>query len=141
MQLRSGAATGGTAPIRTPPMSPPATSGDDIPEQIQITSQPRQGDNAEMPAVGGLGPRTPTMTPQVYTAGTYVTNLGRTPSEAENSGHPNSFSYLNQITGQQESPVKLEMQDQQVTDPQLHLRFRTNQQIHLSRIRSKQEIH
>ena len=75
MQLRSGATTGGTVTVRTPPRTPPATTEDGIPEQIQITSQPRQGDGAEVPAMGNPGPRTPTMTPQVYTAGTYVAHL------------------------------------------------------------------
>jgi len=63
MQLRSGATTGGTVQVRTPPRTPPATTEVGIPEQIQITSQPRQGDRAEVPAMGGPGPRTPIMTP------------------------------------------------------------------------------
>jgi hypothetical protein len=88
MQLRSGATTGGTVPVRTTP-------GDGIPEQIQIMSQPRQEDGAEVPAGGSPGPRTPTMTPQVYTAGTYAAHLRRTPSEPTNF-RPSQFSFLPQ---------------------------------------------
>jgi len=95
MQLRSGATTGGTVTVRTPPRTPPATTEDGIPEQIEITSQPRQGEGAEVPAVGSPGPRTPTMTPQVYTAGTYVAHLGRTSSEPANF-RPSQFSFLPQ---------------------------------------------
>jgi len=83
MQLRSGATTGGTAPR------------DGIPEQIQIRLQPRQEDGAEVPAGGSPGPRTPTMTPQVYTAGTYAAHLRRTPSEPEKF-RPAQFSCLPQ---------------------------------------------
>ena len=57
MQLRSGATTGGTVPR------------DEVPQQIQFTSQSRQGGGTDAPAEGSPGPRTPTMTPQVYTAG------------------------------------------------------------------------
>jgi hypothetical protein len=83
MQLRSGATTGGTAPR------------DGVPEQIQFTSQPRQGDGNEVPAGESPGPRTPTMTPQVYTAGTYAAHLRRTPSEPANF-RPAQFSFLPQ---------------------------------------------
>jgi hypothetical protein len=83
MQLRSGATTGGTAPR------------DGIPEQIQIRPQPRQEDGAEVPAGGSPGPRTPTMTPQVYTAGTYAAHLRRIPSEPANF-RPAQFSFLSQ---------------------------------------------
>jgi hypothetical protein len=57
--------------------------------------QPRQGKRAEVPAVGSPGPRTPTISPQVYTAGTYVAHLGRTPSEPANF-RPSQFSFLPQ---------------------------------------------
>jgi hypothetical protein len=83
MQLRSGATTGGTAP------------GAGVPEQIQFTSQPRQEDGTDVPAGGSPGPRTPTMTPQVYTAGTYVAHLRRTPSKPANF-RPAQFSFLPQ---------------------------------------------
>jgi hypothetical protein len=88
MQLRSRATTGGTVPVRTTP-------GDGVPEQIQFTSQPRQGDGIEAPAGESPGPRTPTMTPQVYTAGTYAAHLRRTPSEPANF-RPAQFSFLPQ---------------------------------------------
>jgi hypothetical protein len=48
-----------------------------------------------VPAVGSPGPRTPTISPQVYTAGTYVAHLGRTPSEPANF-RPSQFSFLPQ---------------------------------------------
>jgi hypothetical protein len=83
MQLRSGTTTGGTAP----------RGG--VPEQIQFTSQPRQVDGTEVPTGESPGPRTPTMTPQVYTAGTYVAHLRRTPSEPANF-RPAQFSFLPQ---------------------------------------------
>jgi hypothetical protein len=38
MQLRSGATTGGTAPVRTPPRSPSPTPEGGVPDQIEITS-------------------------------------------------------------------------------------------------------
>jgi hypothetical protein len=83
MQLKSGATTGGTAPR------------DGVPQQIQIRSQPSQEDGAEVPTEGSPEPRTPTMTPQVYTAGTYAAHLRRTPSEPANF-RPAQFSYLPQ---------------------------------------------
>jgi hypothetical protein len=88
MLLRSGATTGGTAP-RTPPRSPSPTGGG-VPEQIEITSQQRQEENEEVSA-----PRTPVQSPQVYTAGTYVANFGRSPSEPANF-RPAQFSFLPQ---------------------------------------------
>ena len=66
MQLRSGATTGGTTP----------RGG--IPGQIQIRQQPSQEEGDGLPADGGPGPRTPAMTPQVYTAGTYPAQLKNT---------------------------------------------------------------
>jgi len=81
MQLRSGATTGGTAP----------RGG--IPDQIQIRPQQEDGDG--VPAEGSPGPRTPAMTPQVYTAGTYPAQLRRTPSEPANF-RPAQFSFLSQ---------------------------------------------
>jgi hypothetical protein len=77
MLLRSGATTGGTAP-RTPPRSPSPTGGG-VPAQIEITSPQRQEGNEEDPV-----PRTPIQSPQVYTAGTYVANFERSPSEPAN---------------------------------------------------------
>ncbi len=44
---------------------------------------------------GGPAPRTPAMTPQVYTAGTYPALLRRTPSEPANF-RPAQFSFLSQ---------------------------------------------
>ena len=41
-------------------------------------------------------PRTPAQTPKVYTAGTYVANLGRSPSEPANI-RPSQFSFLPQL--------------------------------------------
>jgi hypothetical protein len=90
MQLRSGATTGGTAPVRTPPRSPPSTPGEGVPDQIEMTSPQRQGEDVEVSA-----PRTPVQSPQVYTAGTYVTNFGRSPSEPANF-RPSQFSFLPQ---------------------------------------------
>jgi hypothetical protein len=78
MLLRSGATTGGTAP-RTPPRSPSPTAGGGVPDQIEITSPQRQEGNEEVSA-----PRTPVQSPQVYTAGIYVANFGRSPSEPAN---------------------------------------------------------
>jgi hypothetical protein len=86
MQLRSGATTGGTVPR------------DEVPQQIQFTSQSRQGGGTDAPAEGSPGPRTPTMTPQVYTAGTYAAHLRRTPSEPANF-RPAQFSFLPQPDG------------------------------------------
>jgi hypothetical protein len=90
MQLRSGATTGGTAPVRTPPRSPPSTPGEGVPEQIEITFPQRQGEDVE-----GSAPRTPVQSPQVYTAGTYVANFGRSPSEPVNF-RPSQSSFLPQ---------------------------------------------
>ena len=42
-----------------------------------------------------LAPRTPVQSPQVYTAGTYVANFGRSPSEPANF-RPTQFSFLPQ---------------------------------------------
>ena len=78
MQLRSGATTGGTTP----------RGG--IPDQIQIRQQPSQGEGD-----GSPGPRTPAMTPQVYTAGTYPAQLRRTPSVPADF-RPAQFSFLPQ---------------------------------------------
>jgi hypothetical protein len=86
MQLRSGATTGGTAPR------------DGVPQQIQFTSQSGQGDGTDVLVDGSPGPRTPTMTPQVYTAGTYAAHLRRTPSEPANF-RPAQFSFLPQPDG------------------------------------------
>jgi hypothetical protein len=83
MQLRLGATTGGTAP----------RGG--IPDQNQIRPQPSQEDGDGVPAEGSPGPRTPTMMPQVYTAGTYPAQLRRTPSEPANF-RPAQFSFLPQ---------------------------------------------
>ncbi len=84
MQLRSGATTGGTVP-RTPPRSPTSEAAGEIPDQIEITTpQGQEGD--EDAAV----PRTPVQTPQVYTAGTYVADFGRSPSVPE-SFRPSQF--------------------------------------------------
>ena len=89
MQLRSGVTTGGTAP-RTPPRSSSPTSGGGVPDQIEITSPQRQEGNEEVSAL-----RTPVQSPQVYTAGTYVANFGRSPSEPANF-RPAQFSFLPQ---------------------------------------------
>ena len=88
MLLRSGATTGGTAP-RTPPRSPSPTGGE-VPEQIEITSPQRQEGNEEVSA-----PRTLVQSRQVYTAGTYVANFGRSPSEPANFRSA-QFSFLPQ---------------------------------------------
>jgi len=90
MQLRSGATTGGTAPVRTPPRSPLTTPGGGVPNQIEITSPQRQEEDE-----GVSAPRTPVQSPQVYTAGTYVANFGRSPSEPANF-RPAQFSFLPQ---------------------------------------------
>jgi len=103
MQLRSGATTGGTAP-RTPPRSPSPTGGG-VPEQIEITSPQRQEENEEDPI-----PSTPIQSPQVYAAGTYVADFGRSPSVPATSGQLNSLSYHSQIIGQQGSQVVQEIQ-------------------------------
>jgi hypothetical protein len=95
MQLRSGATTGGTAPVRNTPKPPPATPDEGIPDQIEITSPPRQEDDVDMAATRVPVPRIPTQLPQVYTAGTYVANLGRSPSEPGNF-RPSQFSFLPQ---------------------------------------------
>jgi hypothetical protein len=87
MLLRSGATAGGTAP-RTPPRSPIPATGGGVPDQVEITSS--QGGNEEVSA-----PRTPLQSPQVYTAGTYVANFGRSPSEPANF-RPAQFSFLTQ---------------------------------------------
>jgi hypothetical protein len=87
MLLRSGVTTGGTAP-RTPPRSPSPISGGGVPDQIEITSPKRQEGNEEVSAL-----RTPVQSPQVYTAGTYVANFGRSPSEPANF-RPAQFSFL-----------------------------------------------
>jgi hypothetical protein len=89
MLLRSGATTGGTAP-RTPPRSPSPTGGGGVPDQIEITSPKRQEGDEEVSA-----PRTPVQLPQVYTAGIYVANFGRSPSEPANF-RPAQFSFLPQ---------------------------------------------
>jgi hypothetical protein len=90
MLLRSGATTGGTAPMRTPPRSPSPTPGGGVPDQIEITSPQRQEGDEDV-----LAPRTPVQSPQVYTAGTYVANFGRSPSEPANF-RPAQFSFLPQ---------------------------------------------
>jgi len=95
MQLRSGATTARAAPEGTPPGSPQAAPDESIPDQIQIASPPRQEDDVDMPMTVVPIPRTPDQTPQVYTAGTYVANLGRSPSEPANF-RPAQFSFLPQ---------------------------------------------
>jgi len=95
MQLRSGATTGETAPMRTPPESPEATPDEGIPEQIEIASPLRQEDDVDVAITGVPVPRTPAQAPQVYTAGAYVANLGRSPSEPANF-RPSQFSFLPQ---------------------------------------------
>jgi hypothetical protein len=52
MQLRSGATTGGTAPVRTPPRTPPAKPDEGISEQTEITFPPRQEDDADVAITG-----------------------------------------------------------------------------------------
>jgi hypothetical protein len=98
MQLRSGATTARAAPEGAPPVSPQAASEGGIPGQIQIASPPRQEDDVDVPitviTVVPI-PRTPAQTPQVHTAGTYVANLGRSPSEPANF-RPAQFSFLPQ---------------------------------------------
>ncbi len=89
MQLRSGATTGGTV-TRTPPRSPASGAAGEIPDQIEITTPQRQ-EGDEDAAV----PRTPVQTPQVYTAGTYVADFGRSPSVPANF-RPSQFSFLPQ---------------------------------------------
>ena len=89
MQLRSGATTGGTAP-RTPPRSPTPETAGGIPNQIEITTPQRQEGEEDAAA-----PRTPVQTPQVYTAGTYVADFGRSPSVPANF-RPAQFSFLPQ---------------------------------------------
>jgi hypothetical protein len=89
MQLRSGATTGGTAP-RTPPRSPTPETAGGIPNQIEITTPQRQEGDEDVAA-----PRTPVQTPQVYTAGTYVADFGRSPSVPANF-RPAQFSFLPQ---------------------------------------------
>jgi predicted component of type VI protein secretion system len=63
MQLRSGATTGGTAPVRSPPEAPLATLDEDIPEQIEIASPPRQEDQVNVAVTGVPVPRTPSQAP------------------------------------------------------------------------------
>ena len=87
MQLRSGATTGGTAP-RTPPRYPTPETAGGIPNQIEITTPQRQEGDEDVSAL-----RTPVQSPQVYTAGTYVVNFGRSPSEPANF-RPAQFSFL-----------------------------------------------
>jgi hypothetical protein len=89
MQLRSGATTGGTVP-RTPPRSPTSETAGEIPNQIEITTpQGQEGDE------DAAAPRTPVHTSQVYTAGTYVADFGRSPSVPANF-RPSQFSFLPQ---------------------------------------------
>jgi hypothetical protein len=95
MQLRSGATTGGTAPVRTPPRTSPTTPDQGIPEQIEITSPPRQEDDVDVDVTRVPVPRTPTQSPQVYTEGTYVASFGRSPSKPANF-RPSQFSFLPQ---------------------------------------------
>jgi hypothetical protein len=95
MQLRSGATTGETAPMRTPPESPQATPDEGIPEQIEIASPLRQEDDVDVAITGVPVPRTPAQASQVYTAGTYVANLGGSPSEPANF-RPSQISFLPQ---------------------------------------------
>jgi hypothetical protein len=95
MLLRSGATTARTAPEGTPPGSPQAAPGEGIADQIQITSPPRQEDDVDVPITVVPVLRTPAQTPQVYTVGMYVANLGRSPSEPANF-RPAQFSFLPQ---------------------------------------------
>jgi uncharacterized protein YbcI len=55
------------------------------------------------------------------------------------SGHLNSLSYLNQIIGQQENPVSLEIQDQLMVNLLQHLLSQINQQFCHHRIHLEQE--
>jgi len=48
MQLRSGATTGGAAPMRTPPRSQSPTAGGGVPDQIEITSPQRHEEDEEV---------------------------------------------------------------------------------------------
>jgi len=91
MQLRSGATTARGVPEGTSQGSPQGTSEGDIPDQIQIASPPRQDEGADVSTTVVPIPRTP----QVYTAGTCVANLGRSPSEPANF-RPAQFSFLPQ---------------------------------------------
>jgi len=61
MQLRSGATTGGTAPVSTLPRSPSPTPGGGVPDQIEIASPQRQEGDEEVSA-----PRTPVQSTSVY---------------------------------------------------------------------------
>jgi len=65
-------------------------TGGGVPDQIEITSPQRQEEDEEVSA-----PRTPVQSPQVYTAGIYVANFGRSPSEPANF-RPAQFSFLPQ---------------------------------------------
>jgi hypothetical protein len=76
--------------VRTPPRSPSPTTGGGVPDQIEITSPQRQEEDEEVSV-----PRTPVQSPQVYTAGSYVANFGRSPSEPANF-RPAQFSFLPQ---------------------------------------------
>jgi len=96
MQLRSGATTARGVPEGTSQGSPQGTSEGDIPDQIQIASPPRQDEGADVSTTVAPIPRTP----QVYTAGTYVANLGRSPSEPANF-RPAQFSFLPQPPSEQ----------------------------------------
>jgi len=92
MQLRSGATIGRTAPAEIPPRTSPATPEEGIPDEIEINSPARQ-EQPNMATPRAKIPNTPVQAPQVYTAGTYVANLGRSPSEPENF-RPSQFSFL-----------------------------------------------
>ena len=121
MQLRSGATTGGTAP-RTPPRSPTPETAGEIPHQIEITTPQRQ-EGDEDAAV----PRTPVQMPQVYTAGTYVADFGRSPSVPANF-RPAQFSFLPQpVYKQQESQVIQEIQTAMKDSLMDLILFQTNQ--------------
>jgi hypothetical protein len=50
-----------------------------VPDQIEITPPQSQEEDVEVSA-----PRTPIQSPQVYIAGTYVANFGRSPFEPAN---------------------------------------------------------
>jgi hypothetical protein len=76
-------------------MSYNRTPDEGIPDQIEITSPPRQEEDIDVVLTGVPVPRTPAQSPQVYTAGTYVANLGRSPSEPANF-RPSQFSFLPQ---------------------------------------------
>jgi hypothetical protein len=135
MQLRSGATTGETAPVRTPPRSPSSTPGERVPDQIEIHPHKDKKWMYKSQHQGHLSNHHNCMQQELMWQTLEDHHLNQ-----QTSGHLNSHSYLNQITGQQENLENQEMQDHLMANLMHHLLSLINQQSHHHRTHTNQEM-